>query len=116
MAVTNKVGEKQKGFTGIYTKTGWSNGRELWLHSDGRIGLWYVKDYKDWALGTNIGTKLKSLGTINDLATACPYDDRNTWKYYDGKSWHSTGPDFEIRCQGKKLLKQACAKGIFFFV
>ena len=90
--------DAQDSRAGIYSYTGDINGRKYWLKSDGTRAIWYVPDFKDWAIGSNdnLGSKTGGIFSTGNLETQCPHDKQNNWKYYD-EEWISSN-DVRLNC------------------
>ena len=92
-----QVGE----FGGTYKYDGYINDRKYWLRSGGKRAMWYIPEYKDWAIGREsyLGGTLRFITSVSDLGTKCPYNRSNSWKYWDGSNWISTN-GVELNCEG----------------
>ena len=102
----NDVKDKQGLYEGVYTIQGFSNERQYWVDAEGENAIWYIPDWKDWAIGSadKIGTKYRHMRTTNDLQALCPYNDGYvlSWDYrdsnsYDDNTWITTN-DVYINC------------------
>ena len=99
--LSNEVETNQPNYTGVYHVNKWINGREYWVQADGERAIWYVPEFKDWAIGykDDLGSNFRSLATASSVAADCPYDTRNNWKYWNGSLWVSPINNADIRCQ-----------------
>ena len=93
---------KQGSNAGIYSYKGDINGRKYWLKSDGKQAIWYVPEFKDWAIGATannkLGSRYRNICSVKNLETQCPYNTQNVWKYHIGNGeWKSTN-DVKLNC------------------
>ena len=102
----NDVKDKQGKYEGVYTFQGIIDERNYWVDAAGENAIWYISDWKDWAIGSAdyIGTKYRHMRTTNDLEALCPYNDGYvlSWDYrdsnsYDDNTWIATN-DVYINC------------------
>ena len=95
--------KKQVGeFGGTYKYIGNLNGRKYWSRSGEKRAIWYVPEYKDWAIGNGgiyLGGEKRYITSVSDLETTCPNNASNSWKYWDGNNWISTN-GVELNCEG----------------
>ena len=86
----NDVKDKQGQYEGVYTFQGYINDRDFWVDAEGENAIWYIPDWKDWAIGSadNIGTNYPHLRTSNDLEAICPNNEGYdlSWEYRDSNS------------------------------
>ena len=104
----NDVKDKQGKYEGVYTFQGIIDERDYWVDAAGENAIWYISDWKDWAIGSAdyVGTKYRHMRTTNDLEALCPYNDGYvlSWDYrdsnsYDDNTWIATN-DVYINCAG----------------
>ena len=102
----NGVKDKQGHYEGVYTFQGYINERDSWIDAEGENAIWYIPDWKDWAIGEvdRMGTKYRHMRTTNDLEAICPNNEGYvlSWDYRDSNSyfvntWISTN-DVYIKC------------------
>ena len=65
------------------------NHRDYWVNDDGTDALWYMPISKDWMFGDVkvLGSTTVRIASNNNLASQCPYDERHTYRYWNGKTW-----------------------------
>ena len=70
----NGVKDKQGHYEGVYTFQGYINERDSWIDAEGENAIWYIPDWKDWAIGSadKVGTKYRHMRTTNDLEATVP--------------------------------------------
>ena len=105
----NEVKDRQGKYEGAYSFQGFSNERDYWVDAEGENAIWYIPDWKDWAIGSadHIGTKKRHMRTSNDLEAICPnnegymlsWDYRDSNSYYDN-TWFATNDVF-IKCSNE---------------
>ena len=95
----NDVKDKWNEYEGIYTFQGFSNEMDYWVDAEGENAIWFYPDYKDWLIGTDIGTGYSGISSGNNLKTKCPNNEGYvlSWIYTDGSSWIPTNDVF-IKC------------------
>ena len=88
-------------YEGLYSYNGTINGRDYWVKFEGGSAIWYIPDFKDWAIGEemDLGSKTCSAQTSSDLESTCPKNAKNDWNYLDDDKWMSTN-DVQLNCIG----------------
>ena len=92
VALNGSVKDLQWTTPGTYHLNGTINHRDYWVSDDGTRALWYLPTSKDWLFGSveNLGSGTGAIYSNNDLASLCPYDERHTYKYWNGSIWIDT--------------------------
>ena len=100
VSLANDVQNKQSRRAGTYQLAGNTNGRKYWSEPTKKQAIWYVPQYKAWAIGdlSDLGTTRRGMATMKSLESECPTDD-STWKYYSGSTWKATN-DVQLECLG----------------
>ena len=97
----NSVKVKQGQYEGVYTFEGFSNGVDYWVDAAEENAIWYISDFKDWAIGSayKFGTKDRFIRTSNDLEAVCPNNEGYilSWDYLVNLLFIST-EDIYIKC------------------
>ena len=71
---------------GTYQLSSTVNGRPSWTTESQAI--WYVPEYKDWAIGSleNIGNTLSGISSVDDNEVDDP-QHMVSWNYSNGDEW-----------------------------
>ena len=101
MSLANEARSKQWSRAGTYKYKGTINGRAYWVKPTNKQAIWYVPEFKEWAIGglSSLGSTFRGIASVGELEAECPDDDGLKWKYWDG-SWKDTS-DVQFECQGK---------------
>ena len=73
------------------------NGKPSWTSKSKAI--WYIREKKHWLIGNldDLGDNLAFIFAINEYSGLD--DQRNEWKYWDGRGWKSA-KDINVQCLG----------------
>ena len=97
----------QSNSEGIYSYKGTINGRDYWIKvGGGDRALWYMgPDSDDWSIGkeNRIGQKRGYILSSSNLASTCPTDSKNDWKYNTKGKWIPT-KDVQLNCIGNHTI------------
>ena len=101
----NDVKDKQGKYEGVYTFQGIIDERNYWVDAAGENAIWYISDFKDWAIGSadKFGTTDRFIRTSNDLEAVCPNNEGYilAWEYRDGNTLSDPfipTEDIHIKC------------------
>lgn len=101
ITLTGTAKTKQGANAGTYKYTGTKNGRAYWKKTDNKRAIWYVSQYKDWAIGElkDLGTTRRSIATMSDHQVECPYTNYNraVWKYWNS-GWKVCTNNIKLEC------------------
>ena len=97
----NDVFLKQGKYQGRYERSTDINERPSWIHTTKSEAIWYISQWKKWAIGplSDIGTDARGISGLNNDAPLLPYETIS-WEYWTGSSFEkeSAFGDTSVQC------------------
>ena len=92
---------------GTYEESATVNGKTSWISTDNNMAIWYVPQFKEWAIGSalEIGTNWRGISSTGASEWDCPHLVPSSpemglfWGYFNDAGWVTANfGDISVQC------------------
>ena len=99
--LTNGALTFQEEIQGTYEVFVTVNGKTSWTSTANNMAIWYVPQFKGWAIGTalDIGSNLQGIVDVSKSEWDCPnLVPSSEWYYFNDANWVKANGDIMVQC------------------
>ena len=102
VTLTNGALTHQDEKQGTYEESVTVNGKTSWISTVNNTAIWYVPQFKEWAIGSalQIGTNWRGISSTGASEWDCPHLVPNSsWGYFNDAGWVTANfGDISVQC------------------